>query len=132
MPRARASNCGGSGSGLNRRLLLKAAAAAGGTTLLPTGHGTTPFWVADVMAAQDTDSTLVFLATDTAYSLDPAQNWDYGGGATILAHVYEGLFKFTGSTEAVLEPNLAAEIPSVENGGISTDGLTYTMKLKPG
>jgi peptide/nickel transport system substrate-binding protein len=132
MPRARASSCGGSGSGLNRRLLLKAAAAAGGTTLLPAGHGTTPFWVADVKAAQDADSTLVFLATDTAYSLDPAQNWDYGGGATILAHVYEGLFKFTGADQAELVPNLAAEIPTLENGGISEDGLTYTIKLKPG
>ena len=84
------------------------------------------------MAAQDADSTLVFLATDTAYSLDPAQNWDYGGGATILAHVYEGLFKFTGADQAELEPNLAAEIPTLENGGISEDGLTYTIKLKPG
>src|SRR5215212_11390535 len=114
MPQTRASSCGGSGSGLNRRLLLKAAAAAGGTTLLPTGHGTTPFWVADVMAAQKDDSTLIFLATDTAYSLDPAQNWDYGGGATILSHVYEGLFKFTGAKEAELQPNLAAEIPTLE------------------
>ena len=118
--------------GVSRRLLLKAAAAAGGATLFTSRPGTTPFGAGAAVAAQEEDSTLVFLATDTAYSLDPAQNWDYGGGATILSHVYEGLFKFTGSTEAVLEPNLAAEIPTVENGGISADGLTYTIKLKPG
>lgn len=29
-------------------------------------------------------------------------------------------------------PELAAEIPSVENGGVSADGLTITWKLKPG
>ncbi|MBA3643090.1 MAG: peptide ABC transporter substrate-binding protein, partial [Chloroflexia bacterium] len=27
-------------------------------------------------------------------------------------------------------PNLATEIPSVENGGISADGLNYTVKLR--
>jgi peptide/nickel transport system substrate-binding protein len=117
---------------MNRRLLLKAAAAAGGAAVLSPGHGTTPFSVAEVLAAQDAGPTLVFLATDTAYSLDPAQNWDYGGGATILAHVYEGLFKFAGADQAELVPNLAAEIPSLENGGISEDGLVYTIKLKPG
>ncbi len=29
-------------------------------------------------------------------------------------------------------PQLAAEIPSVENGGISEDGLTWRIKLRPG
>jgi len=29
-------------------------------------------------------------------------------------------------------PQLAAEIPSVENGGISEDGLTWKVKLRPG
>lgn len=32
--------------------------------------------------------------------------------------------------DAVLVPNLATEIPTVENGGISEDGLTYTFKLR--
>ena len=32
--------------------------------------------------------------------------------------------------DAVLVPNLATEIPSLENGGISEDGLTYTFKLR--
>lgn len=31
---------------------------------------------------------------------------------------------------ATLVPNLATEIPSLENGGISEDGLTYTFKLR--
>ena len=31
--------------------------------------------------------------------------------------------------DAVLVPNLATEIPSVENGGISEDGLTYTFHV---
>ncbi|BBK41053.1 peptide ABC transporter substrate-binding protein [Allostella vacuolata] len=31
-----------------------------------------------------------------------------------------------------LVPQLAAEIPSVENGGLSADGLTWKIKLRPG
>ena len=104
MPAESDQRCTRRDGGVSRRLLLRAAAAAGGATLLTPRSGTTPLG-SGAAAAQDDDSTLVFLAFDTAYSLDPAQNWDYGGGATILAHVYEGLFKFTGSTEAVLEPS---------------------------
>lgn len=117
-------------SGFNRRMLLKSGAAAGAGAAAASA-GITPFPTSPRVSAQTDASTLVFLATDTAYSLDPAQNWDYGGGATILAHVYEGLFKFTGADQATLAPNLAAEIPSLENGGISADGLTYTIKLRP-
>jgi peptide/nickel transport system substrate-binding protein len=29
-------------------------------------------------------------------------------------------------------PDLAAELPTVDNGGISADGLTYTIRLRPG
>ena len=37
-----------------------------------------------------------------------------------------------GDASPKLTTLLAAEIPSVDNGGISKDGLTYTIKLKPG
>jgi peptide/nickel transport system substrate-binding protein len=108
----------------NRRRFLKAAGVLGAATALDLTRMSPP------AAAQD-GSTLVFLASDALYSLDPAENWDYGGGATILSHVYEGLFKFVGADKVTLEPNLALEVPTVENGGISEDGLTYTVKLKP-
>ena len=29
-------------------------------------------------------------------------------------------------------PQLATEVPSLENGGISADGMTYTFKIRPG
>jgi peptide/nickel transport system substrate-binding protein len=113
---------------IDRRTLIKAGAGAAGLAAV----GTKVIPQARPVSAQDGSAPFVFLATDTAYSLDPAQNWDYGGGATILAHTYEGLFKFVGTDQAVLTPNLAAEVPTIENGGISADGLTYTVKLKPG
>ncbi|MCA9903510.1 MAG: hypothetical protein KC547_06615 [Anaerolineae bacterium] len=44
--------------------------------------------------------------------------------------VQASLWDVSDTLESV--PVLAAEIPSVENGGISEDFMTYTIKLKPG
>jgi oligopeptide transport system substrate-binding protein len=41
-----------------------------------------------------------------------------------------GLFYFDKNANPI--PALAAQLPSKDNGGISADGLTYTIKLKPG
>lgn len=46
-------------------------------------------------------------------------------------NVLEGLVKYKAGT-VELEPLLATEVPSLENGGISPDGLTYTFKLRQG
>jgi len=71
---------------------------------------------------------VVILASDQPGSADPAENWTFGGAA-YLPHVYEGLFRYVGSTSPALTPLLAAEIPTKDNGGISADGLVYTIKL---
>ncbi len=42
--------------------------------------------------------------------------------------VNEFLLRYNSDAEIV--PNLATEVPSVENGGISADGKTYTFKLR--
>jgi peptide/nickel transport system substrate-binding protein len=42
--------------------------------------------------------------------------------------IFDSLWRI--DPDAVLHPNLATEIPSVENGGISDDGLTYTFRLR--
>lgn len=44
--------------------------------------------------------------------------------------VFDTLWKMTNTGQLV--PNLAAAIPSVENGGISRNGLEYTFRLKRG
>jgi peptide/nickel transport system substrate-binding protein len=49
----------------------------------------------------------------------------------VISNVLEGLVKYTPGT-VDLEPLLATEVPSLENGGISADGLTYTFKLRQG
>jgi peptide/nickel transport system substrate-binding protein len=42
--------------------------------------------------------------------------------------IFDSLWRINEKSELV--PNLATEIPTVENGGISEDGLTYTFKLR--
>ncbi|HEY7033328.1 MAG TPA: ABC transporter substrate-binding protein [Thermomicrobiales bacterium] len=49
----------------------------------------------------------------------------------VISNVLEGLLKYTPGT-VDLEPLLATEVPSLDNGGISADGLTYTFKLRQG
>ena len=42
--------------------------------------------------------------------------------------IFDSLWRINEGAELI--PNLATEIPTVENGGISEDGLTYTFKLR--
>jgi peptide/nickel transport system substrate-binding protein len=46
--------------------------------------------------------------------------------------VYETLIWYNGSSAVELVPLLATEVPSLSNGGISSDGLTYTFHLRTG
>ena len=46
----------------------------------------------------------------------------------IAFSVFDALFRI--DPEGVIQPNLATEVPSVENGGISEDGLNWRVKLR--
>jgi peptide/nickel transport system substrate-binding protein len=74
---------------------------------------------------------LVHAADDEPTTLDPAQVEPGEGGETIILQVYDRLLDI-GPASAALIPSLAMEIPSLSNGGISGDGLTYTFKLRGG
>lgn len=111
---------------LHRRTFLKSAAGAG---LVPLGliHSRSA-------AAQQsgTETAFRFVAVlDPPDSIDPGENWEGAGGFGIIAHVYDALFRFQGAETAEIVPLLANEVPTVENGGISEDGLQYTIGIKP-
>ena len=74
---------------------------------------------------------LVHAADDEATTLDPAQVEPGEGGETIILQVYERLLEIA-SDSPDLEPAIATEVPSVENGLISEDGLTYTFPIREG
>ncbi len=50
----------------------------------------------------------------------------------IIQNVYDTLIFYNKEKATEFVPQLALEVPSVENGGISADGLTYTFKIRPG
>ena len=72
-----------------------------------------------------------------AHTLDPAHAYDTASGE-ILQNVYETLVWYDESSAKDLKPMLGfasgrpLEIPTVENGGISEDGLTYTFEIRQG
>ena len=62
-------------------------------------------------------------------TLDPVYPYDAVTQGMML-NVYETLLMFKGSSLSEYEPALANKIPSVKNGLISKDGLTYTFPIR--
>lgn len=73
----------------------------------------------------------VHAADDEPLSLDPAQVEPGEGGETIILQVYERLLEIAPDGPELV-PGLATEVPTVENGLISEDGLTYTFPIREG
>ncbi|HEY7033329.1 MAG TPA: ABC transporter substrate-binding protein [Thermomicrobiales bacterium] len=64
------------------------------------------------------------------------EGFDPGRGIALATNrvqsaIFEGMVKYKPGTVDLI-PLLATEIPTVDNGGISADGLTYTFKLQQG
>ncbi|MBI0584043.1 MAG: hypothetical protein ISF22_07430 [Methanomassiliicoccus sp.] len=66
-----------------------------------------------------------------AESFDPAVDYETVGGE-LLQNVYETLVWYNGSSASELVPMLATEVPTIENGLLSADGLTYTFNIRSG
>ena len=60
-------------------------------------------------------------------SLDPQRATDVTS-ITVLENIYSTLLRLDADNN--VQADLAKEVPSVDNGGISADGLTYTYKLR--
>ena len=90
-----------------------------------------------VMGAVDTGAqvknpdTFVLADYRTVQTIDPATSYDVAGSMRIW-NMYETLIFFDGSSTETYVPLLAAEVPSVANGGISADGKTYTFTIRKG
>ncbi|MEZ4594067.1 MAG: ABC transporter substrate-binding protein [Chloroflexota bacterium] len=86
----------------------------------------------EMMATGAPDPTtytqLTFGDIDT---MDPALIYDTASGALAL-NVMEPLITYNGADPTTFVPVLAMEVPSLENGLISEDGLTYTFNIRQG
>jgi len=75
--------------------------------------------------------TFVEATIGTIDSLDPAWAYDTASGEAIQT-ICETLIFWKGERTDSFVPLLATEVPSVENGLISPDGLTYTFPIRKG
>jgi peptide/nickel transport system substrate-binding protein len=75
--------------------------------------------------------TFVLADYRTVQTIDPAASYDVAGSMRIW-NMYETLIFFDGSSTEKYVPLLAAEVPTVENGGIAADGKTYTFSIRQG
>jgi peptide/nickel transport system substrate-binding protein len=76
-------------------------------------------------------SSFIYLVYSDPYTLDPAQDYE-NAGLTVLQNVYDPLIWYKKDSPVEFVPWLAEEVPSLENGGISPDGLSYTFKIRQG
>ncbi|MBB6099884.1 peptide/nickel transport system substrate-binding protein [Deinobacterium chartae] len=86
--------------------------------------------LAGAALAQKNPDTLTVLTSADWSGFDPAYCYDTACG-DIIQNTTETLFFPDGANPGRFVPLLAAEIPTVANGGISRDGRTYTIKLRP-
>ena len=77
------------------------------------------------------EGVIVHAADDEGTTVDPAQVEPGEGGETIITQVYERLVE-VGPEGPDLIPGLATEVPTLDNGLISEDGLTYTFPIREG
>jgi peptide/nickel transport system substrate-binding protein len=75
--------------------------------------------------------TIVHITIGDQNTLDPHFSYDTGS-SELIYQVYEGLIAYKGSSVTEFEPLLATEVPSIVNGLISEDGLTYTFPIREG
>jgi peptide/nickel transport system substrate-binding protein len=75
--------------------------------------------------------TFVMVTIGEPDTLDPAIDYETAGGE-ILQNVYETLVWYDHDSAANLTPLLATAVPTVDNGGISPDGMNYTFHLRAG
>jgi peptide/nickel transport system substrate-binding protein len=64
-------------------------------------------------------------------TMDPNLIYETAGG-TLLLNVMEPLIRYDREDATTFVPVLALEVPSLENGLISEDGLTYTFNIREG
>ena len=62
-------------------------------------------------------------------TLDPATA-QYADSISFIHLMYDDLYSY--DDKGNLVPRAAVEVPTVQNGGISSDGKTYTVKIRPG
>jgi peptide/nickel transport system substrate-binding protein len=117
---------------LTRRALLRYTIAAGLAAPALALAQTLPAMAAAPTVAQvKQGGTVVIGVYQEANSLNPVLVGTPVSFAFMeLYPMFEPMLRVNAQLEP--EPALLTEVPSVQNGGISPDGLTYTLRMRPG
>ena len=111
--------------GLSRRDVLLAGLAL---PALGGGVGVSSLLLSDPAKAASAGQCVVGV-TQEAVNFNPLLYVNTGVETCVEFIVFDSLWQIDPQGKFI--PNLAAEIPTVENGGVSKDGLTWTIKLRP-
>jgi peptide/nickel transport system substrate-binding protein len=76
-------------------------------------------------------TTYVHIVDGEPETLDPALDYETSG-QQVIQNVYEPLIFPARDSLGGFIPQLALEVPGLENGGISSDGREYTFHIRPG
>ncbi|HSL26856.1 MAG TPA: ABC transporter substrate-binding protein [Acidimicrobiia bacterium] len=104
-----------------------------GLVVAACGTGTGETTSAPGTTAGDVPNPDVLVATvnDDVFNLDPAAVNGNDVGMDVILNVYDRLL-FISAEDGSVIPSLSTEVPSLDNGLISADGLTYTFPLREG
>ena len=73
--------------------------------------------------------SIIYASLGGIESLDP--HWLYDEASMqITHHVYENLIRYKKDSISEFEPLLATQVPSIENGLIRDEGLTYIFPIR--
>ncbi len=109
-------------------LSLVVVACGGETTDSTSGSDTTS---AEAEGDVPNPDVLVVTVNDDVFNLDPAAVNENDVGQNVILNVYDRLVAIPPDGGSPV-PALATEVPTLDNGQISADGLTYTFTLREG
>jgi len=104
-------------------------AACGEDSTDDTTDGTTATTSGEVSGDVPNPDVLVVTVNDDVFNLDPAAVNGNDVGMDVILNVYDRLTAIAAEDGAVI-PALSTEVPSLDNGLISADGLIYTFPLR--
>jgi peptide/nickel transport system substrate-binding protein len=104
-------------------------AACGEDSTDDTTDGTTATTSGEVSGDVPNPDVLVVTVNDDVFNLDPAAVNGNDVGMNVILNVYDRLTAIAAEDGAVI-PSLSTEVPTLDNGLISADGLTYTFPLR--
>jgi oligopeptide transport system substrate-binding protein len=109
-----------------KRILL-ATATALSLALVACGGGSSEPQTASNNAAPQDQQVLRMRINGEPKTIDPGLV-NFASEVSLTRQLFAGLFTYDDSLKVV--PQLAAAVPTVDNGGLSKDGLTVSVKLK--